>query len=100
MLSLRYGGRFTDIQTGYWAFSRPAVERILPHLRSSRFEIELEVFAKARSLGLTIREIPVGFRRRIGRTKFSFPLRMRNLYFAFRYALTLNPRKDLATTQG
>jgi len=91
MLSSRFGGDFTDVQTGYWAFSRSAVERILPHLRSTRFEIELEIFSKAKSLGLILKEMPVGFRRRLGRTKFSFSLRMRNLYFAFKYILSSRP---------
>jgi glycosyltransferase involved in cell wall biosynthesis len=89
LLSARYGGNFTDIQTGYWAFSRNAVERLLPRLHSTRFEIELEIFAKARSCRLVLRELPVGFRRRLGQTKFSFGLRMRNLYFAFKYILSL-----------
>jgi glycosyltransferase involved in cell wall biosynthesis len=89
LLSARCGGDFTDIQTGYWAFNRNAVERLLPSLRSARFEIELEIFAKARSRGLALKELPVGFRRRLGRTKFSFSLRMRNLYFAFKYILSL-----------
>ena len=89
LLSARYGGNFTDIQTGYWAFSRNAVEQLLPRLRSARFEIELEIFAKAQSCGLVLKEFPVGFRKRLGRTKFSFGLRMRNLYFAFKYILSL-----------
>lgn len=91
LLSSRFGGSFTDVQTGYWAFSRSAVERILPHLRSTRFEIELEIFSKAKSQGLILKEVPVGFRRRAGRTKFSFSLRMRNLYFAFKYILSSRP---------
>jgi glycosyltransferase involved in cell wall biosynthesis len=89
LLSARYGGNFTDIQTGYWAFSREAIEQLLPGLHSTRFEIELEIFAKAKSCGLVLKEFPVGFRKRSGRTKFSFGLRMRNLYFAFKYILSL-----------
>jgi glycosyltransferase involved in cell wall biosynthesis len=90
LLSVRYGGNFTDVQTGYKAFSRTAVERILPLLRSTRFEIELEVFAKAKSSGLVLKEVPVDSRRRAGgQTKFTLSLRMRSLYFAFRYILSL-----------
>jgi dolichol-phosphate mannosyltransferase len=89
LLSARYGGNLTDIQTGYWAFSRNAVERLLPRLHSTRFEIELEIFAKAKSCGLVLKELPVGFRKRLGHTKFSFGLRMRNLYFVFKYILSL-----------
>ncbi|MCJ7456016.1 glycosyltransferase family 2 protein [Candidatus Bathyarchaeota archaeon] len=91
LLSLRYGGSFTDIQTGYWALGRSAVQRLLPCLRSTRFEIELEIFSKAKTAGLVLKEVPVGFRRRVGHTKFSFSLRMRNLYYAFKYILSLRP---------
>lgn len=92
LFSARYGGDFTDVQTGYRAFSRAAVERVLPHLRSARFEIELEIFCKARSLGLVLKEVPVGFRRRVGgRTKFTLFYRMRNLYFAFKHVLSFKP---------
>jgi len=89
LLSARYGGNFTDIQTGHWAFSRKAVELLFPGLHSTRFEIELEIFARAKSRELVLKEFPVGFRKRRGRTKFSFGLRMRNLYFAFKYILSL-----------
>lgn len=91
LLSLRYGGNLTDIQTGYWAFSRNTIERLLPRLRSTRFEIELEIFSKAKTSGLVLKEMPVGFRRRIGGTKFTFSLRMRNLYYAFKYILSPGP---------
>jgi glycosyltransferase involved in cell wall biosynthesis len=90
LLSARYGGDFTDVQTGYRAFSRTAVRRILPHLRATRFEIELEIFCKAKLLGLILKEVPVSpLARTGGQTKFSFLLRMRNLYFALKYVLFL-----------
>jgi len=91
LLSLKYGGHITDVQTGYWAFNRKAVERLLPRLHSTRFEIEMEIFSKAKRAGLAIREVPVGFRRRIGQSKFSLPLRMRNLYYAFKYVVSPGP---------
>lgn len=90
LLSARYGGDFTDVQTGYRAFSRAAAQRILPHLRSTRFEIELEIICKAKLLGLMLKEVPVTIRKRAGgQTKFTFLLRMRSLYFAFKYILSL-----------
>jgi len=92
LLSARYGGNFTDVQTGFRAFSRTAVDRMLPHLRATRFEIELEIFCKAKLLGLVLKEVPVGFRGRAGgQTKFTLFLRMRNLYFAFKYILSVRP---------
>ena len=90
LLSAKFGGAFTDVQTGYRAFNRTAIERILPHLHSTRFEVELEVFCKAKLLCLVVKEVPIGSHKRAaGRTKFTFPMRMRNLYFAFKYILSL-----------
>ena len=85
LLGAKFGRFFTDVQTGYWVFTRPAVERVYPEIKSTGFEIELELFVRILKDGLRVREVPVGFRRRIGSTKFSFRLRMRNLYHASRF---------------
>jgi glycosyltransferase involved in cell wall biosynthesis len=88
LLGTRFHRLFTDVQTGYWLLRRRAVNRIYPNIRSTGFEVELELFVKAFKAGLTVREIPVGFRKRKGSTKFNFLLRMRNLYYAFRFLVT------------
>jgi len=93
MLSLRYGGNFTDLQSGYRAFNRNAIETLFSRLRSTRFEIELEVFSKAKAYGLTIKEVPVRYHERTGRTKFGLYQRLRSLYFAFKYFLSFGPLK-------
>ena len=93
LLSARYGGHFTDVQTGYRAFSKAAIQRILPRLKSTGFEIELEIIYKARLLGLKLKEVPVSIRKRTdGKTKFTFLLRIRSLYFAFKYIMSLRHR--------
>ena len=93
LLSARYGGDFTDVQTGYRAFSKTAIQRILPRLKSTGFEIELEIIYKARLLGLKLKEVPVSIRKRTeGKTKFTFLLRIRSLYFAFKYIMSLRHR--------
>ncbi len=85
LLGAKFRRLFTDVQTGYWVFNRNAVERLYPTIRSTGFEIELELFSNALKMGLRVSERPVGFRKRKGSTKFSFMLRMRNLYYAFRF---------------
>ncbi len=93
LLSARYGGDFTDVQTGYRAFSKAAIRRILPRLKSTGFEIELEIIYKARLLGLKLKEVPVSIRKRTeGKTKFTFLLRIRSLYFALKYIMSLRHR--------
>jgi len=93
MLSLRYGGDFTDLQSGYRAFNRNAIETLFSRLRSTRFEIELEVFSKAKAYGLTIKEVPVRYHERTGHTKFGLHQRLRSLFFAFKYSLSFGPPK-------
>jgi glycosyltransferase involved in cell wall biosynthesis len=85
LLGAKFRRRFTDVQTGYWLLKRRAVNRIYPTIRSTGFEVELEIFVKAFKAGLIVRETHVGFRKRKGSTKFNFLLRMRNLYYAFRF---------------
>ena len=85
LLGAKFGRHFTDVQTGYWLFNREAVERVYPLLKSTGFEIELELFVKTLKARLRVRELPVGFRARKGLTKFSFRSRVRNLYYAFKF---------------
>ena len=85
LLGAKFYRLFTDVQTGYWLFTREAVERIYPRMQSTGFEIELELFVTIFKEGLRVVEVPVGFRTRKGKTKFSFTLRMRSLYLAFKY---------------
>jgi len=85
LLGAKFRRLFTDVQTGYWVFTKNAVQRIYPLIRSTGFEIELELFVTLFKEGLRVREIPVGFRCRKGITKFSFMMRMRNLYYAFKF---------------
>lgn len=62
-----------------------AIEEIYPNIKSTGFEIEIELFVKIFKARLNVAEVPVGFRCRKGFTKFSFAQRMRNLYYAFKY---------------
>lgn len=85
LLGAKFRRLFTDVQTGYWTFDRDVVQRIYPAIQSTGFEIELELFVKIMKGGFRVREIPVGFRRRKGHTKFSFKMRIRNLYYVFKF---------------
>ena len=88
LLGAKFGRRFTDVQTGYWVFTREAIRRIYPLIHATGYEIEMELFMTVLREKLQVCEVPVGFRVRKGATKFSFPLRMRNLYYALRYLAT------------
>jgi dolichol-phosphate mannosyltransferase len=86
-LGLRFLRIFTDVQTGYWAFSRKAVETLYPRLKAKGFEIEMEIFVLTLGGGLKCIEIPVGYKKRLGKTKFRLALRFRNLGYMIYYWL-------------
>ncbi len=50
--------KYTDLCYGYAAFTKEAIQKLEPHLKATSFEIETEIFMKAKILGLNITEIP------------------------------------------
>jgi len=87
LLGLRFLRIFTDVQTGYWAFSRNAIETLYPRLKAKGFEIEMEIFVVAFDAGLRCIEVPVRYRKRLGKTKFRLWLRFRNFGYMIYYLL-------------
>ncbi|QQG42854.1 MAG: glycosyltransferase family 2 protein [Candidatus Giovannonibacteria bacterium] len=51
----------TDMETGYKAFGRTALLKILPKLKSSRFGIEPEITARAAKAGLRVYEVGISY---------------------------------------
>jgi len=88
LLGLRYLRIFTDVQTGYWAFSRKAVETLYPSLKAKGFEIEMEIFVLTFDAGLKCIEVPVRYKKRLGKTKFRLFLRLRNFGYLVYYLLS------------
>jgi glycosyltransferase involved in cell wall biosynthesis len=57
LLSLRTGWKLRDVQCGYRALNADALQRL--HLRSKRYDIEVEMILRARQLGLRVGWVPV-----------------------------------------
>ena len=87
LLGLRFLRIFTDVQTGYWAFSRKAIETLYPNLKAKGFEIEMEIFVLTFGAGLKCVEVPVRYKKRLGKTKFRLLLRFRNFGYLVYYLL-------------
>ena len=87
LLGLRFLRIFTDVQTGYWAFSRKAIETLYPNLKARGFEIEMEIFVLTFGAGLKCIEVPVRYKKRLGKTKFRLFLRFRNFGYLVYYLL-------------
>lgn len=58
LINLFMRTHYTDLCYGYAAFKREAIEKLQPHLKSKSFEIETEIFAKCKELGLNVVEVP------------------------------------------
>lgn len=72
LVNLLWSAGFTDLCYGFGAFKKDAVKKLYPHLKSTSFEIETEIFIKARKLGLKITEVPsIEYRRRHGKSNLS-----------------------------
>ncbi len=72
VVNLLWSAKYTDLCYGFAAFNRRAVEKMGPFLKSENFEIETEIFLKALSLGLVVKEVPsTEFKRRNGESNLN-----------------------------
>jgi glycosyltransferase involved in cell wall biosynthesis len=61
-----YRVNVTDVLTGYFAWTRPVIERLRPHLQSSGFAIEMEMITKMARMGEEIYCVPISYTSRAG----------------------------------
>ena len=57
-VNLFYSSHYTDLCYGFVAFNNKAIRMLAPQLESNNFEIETEMFIKAKKLGLKVVEVP------------------------------------------
>jgi glycosyltransferase involved in cell wall biosynthesis len=63
---------YTDLCYGFAAFRKDAIKKLIPHLKSINFEIEAEIFVKAKKLGMNVTEVPsIELRRRHGKSNLN-----------------------------
>ena len=61
-----YRANITDALTGYFAWTREAIEHLRPHLVSEDFAIEMEMVTKMAQLGEEIYSVPISYDSRAG----------------------------------
>jgi dolichol-phosphate mannosyltransferase len=61
-----YRVNVSDVLTGYFAWKRETVERLVPHLMSQGFAIEMEMVTKMAKLGEEIFSVPISYDARSG----------------------------------
>ena len=62
-----HGRPINDLCSGFWGFSRKAVNSL--ELNSLRFEIEAEMYTSCAYLDIPIRHIPISYSKRVGEAK-------------------------------
>ncbi len=68
-VNLLWGTNYTDMCYGFAAFNRKAIRTLAPMLESNNFEIETEVFIKAKKAGLNVVEVPsLEYKRKNGKS--------------------------------
>ncbi len=66
-----YQANVTDVLSGYFAWKRGAVDKLIPHLTSNGFAIEMEMITKMVRLGFEIYSVPITYDTREGETKIN-----------------------------
>ncbi len=64
-----YGANVTDTCTGYFAWTRDAVNTLNNHIKSQGFAIEAEMISKMSRLKLKVYSVPITYAPRVGETK-------------------------------
>ncbi len=79
VISIRIRKRLHDVQSPFWVMTAEAMKILASGVRASKFELEADMTIQSRYAKLRVIEMPIGYRERIGETKFSIGLRFRNL---------------------
>jgi glycosyltransferase involved in cell wall biosynthesis len=74
LVRLIYRLMVTDVLTGYFAWTREAIEDLRPHITSSGFAIEMEMITKMGRLGYQIYSVPITYDPRSGTSSLN-PIR-------------------------
>jgi dolichol-phosphate mannosyltransferase len=79
VVSIRVRYRVHDAQSPFWLWNRKAVGTLTSGVKATRFELEVDMVLQSRWAGLKLKEIPINYNPRIGKTKFSILLKLRSI---------------------
>lgn len=68
MVRYVYRVNVTDVLTGYFAWKKPVIDALHPHLVSEGFAIEMEMITKMAKMGCEIYSVPISYHPRSGET--------------------------------
>lgn len=88
-----YGANITDCLSGYFAFKREALDKLVKHLNSKGFAIEMEMITKMKKMKMEVYSVPITYDRRLGYSKISSMLDGIKIFYTFIDNLTWSPRR-------
>ena len=65
---LLYRANVTDVLTGYFAWKKPTLDALGPHIKSPGFAIEMEMITKMARLGHRMAAVPISYHPRAGQS--------------------------------
>lgn len=89
-----YGANITDCLSGYFAFKRDSFDKLVKHLNSKGFAIEMEMITKMKKLNMDVYSVPITYDRRLGYSKISSFTDGIKIFFTFIDNLTWSPRRE------
>jgi len=61
-----YRANVSDVLTGYFAWKKPALDALTPHIKSVGFAVEMEMITKMARLGQRMASVPISYNPRLG----------------------------------
>jgi len=65
---LLYKANVSDVLTGYFAWKKPALDSLAPHITSNGFAVEMEMITKMARLGHKMTSVPISYHPRTGQS--------------------------------
>lgn len=94
-----YQVNVTDVLTGYFSWKKSALDSLLPHIKSTGFEIEMEMITKMAKLGMEVYSVPISYHPRLGTSKLNHYKDGTMIMGTFLSNLSWVPDKDDDTTR-
>ncbi len=64
-----YGANITDVLSGYYAWKKEVIVKLMPHLEANGFEVEMDMVTKMKKLGFEMYSVPITYDQREGESK-------------------------------
>jgi hypothetical protein len=83
----------TDVLSGFISIKKEVLDKLVPHLESKGFDVEMEINIKVSKLGYKIFSVPITYDIRLGESKIEGFKDAVGIFYAFFKYLTWTPKK-------